>query len=66
MITLPLLLHASVPRGRTVRVEGENIRILSGGDYLEHFYLQILPSVEERIWVSPADTRRRAWGAAET
>jgi phosphatidylserine/phosphatidylglycerophosphate/cardiolipin synthase-like enzyme len=63
VIVLPLLLHASVPRGRTVRVEGENIRVLRGGDYLEHFYLQILPSAQERIWVvtyslSPADTRR--------
>ena len=63
VIALPLLLHASVPRGRAVRVEGENIRILRGGDYLKHFYLQILPSAQERIWIvtyslSRADTRR--------
>ncbi len=64
-LTLPFLLHASISRGNTVRVEGENIRVLRGGDYLEHLYLQILPEAEERIWIvtysiSPADTRRMA------
>ncbi len=65
VISLPLLLHASVPSGTTTRVAGEDIRILRGGDYLDHLYQQILPEASERIWIttysiSPADTRRMA------
>jgi phosphatidylserine/phosphatidylglycerophosphate/cardiolipin synthase-like enzyme len=51
VIFIPLLLHASVPRGTTTRVAGEDIRILRSEDYLNHLYFQTLAEAEKRIWI---------------
>ena len=39
------------PKGNTARAEGENIRILRGGDYLNHLYFQTFADANKRIWI---------------